>query len=103
MDTGVAFGKVFATAVDDLGLLMIFLLVGVLALRVCKPLKKLYLPAGLIGGAVALIMGPQVLGIIEIPSTWSGMATPMICRCHRSCIFNIFCTDAGRNSGWHRA
>ena len=29
MDTGVAFGKVFATAVDDLGLLMIFLLVGV--------------------------------------------------------------------------
>lgn len=78
MDTGVAFGKVFATAVDDLGLLMIFLLVGVLALRVCKPLKKLYLPAGLIGGAVALTMGPQVLGIIEIPSTWSGMATPMI-------------------------
>lgn len=78
MDTGVAFGKVFSTAVDDLGLLMIFLLVGVLALRICKPLRKLYLPAGLIGGAVALVLGPQVLGLIEIPSTWSGMATPMI-------------------------
>lgn len=78
MDSGVAYGKVFTTAIDELGLLMVFLLIGVLLLRVCKPLKKLYLPAGLIGGAIALILGPQVLGVIEIPDTWSGMATPMI-------------------------
>ncbi|MBO5504128.1 MAG: hypothetical protein J5969_06565 [Lachnospiraceae bacterium] len=78
MDNGVVFGKVFTTAVDDLGLLLIFLLLGVLLLRVCKPLKKLYLPAGLIGGALALVLGPQVLGVIDIPKTWSGMATPMI-------------------------
>lgn len=78
MDTGVAYGKVFTTAIDELGLLLVFLLIGVLLLRVCKPLKKLYLPAGLIGGAIALILGPQVLGVIEIPNTWSGMATPMI-------------------------
>lgn len=78
MDTGIAYGKVFTTAIDELGLLLVFLLIGVALLRICKPLKKLYLPAGLIGGAIALILGPQVLGVIEIPNTWSGMATPMI-------------------------
>ncbi len=41
-------------------------------------MQKLFLPAGLVGGAVALILGPQVLGVMETPSTWSGMATPMI-------------------------
>jgi len=46
--------------------------------KLCPPLKKLFLPAGLIGGALALILGPQVLGLINIPDTWSGMATPMI-------------------------
>ena len=78
MSNAVAFGKVFTVAVDDLALLMVFLLIGVFLLRICKPLKNLFLPAGLIGGALALILGPQVLGWIEIPSTWPGMATPMI-------------------------
>lgn len=78
MSSGIAFGRVFTVAVNDLALLMVFLLIGVLLLRICKPLKNLFLPAGLIGGALALILGPQVLGWIEIPSTWSGMATPMI-------------------------
>lgn len=78
MDNGVAFGSVFTTAVDDLAVLLLFVLLGVVLLRVCKPLKQLYLPAGLIGGVIALILGPQVLGIIDVPSTWSGMATPMI-------------------------
>ena len=76
--TNVAFGQVFTVAVNDLALLMVFLLVGVFLLRICKPLKNLFLPAGLIGGALALILGPQVLGWIEIPKTWGGMATPMI-------------------------
>lgn len=78
MDNAVAFGKVFSVAVDDLAVLLLFVLIGVALLRICKPLKRLYLPAGLIGGVLALILGPQVLGIISIPSTWSGMATPMI-------------------------
>ena len=76
--TNVAFGQVFTVAVNDLALLMVFLLLGVFLLRICKPLKNLFLPAGLIGGAVALILGPQVLGWIDIPKTWAGMATPMI-------------------------
>ncbi len=78
MNTGVAFGKVFMTAVDDLGVLLAFLLLGVLMLRICKPLKNLFLPAGLLGGTVALVLGPQVLGCFELPKTWAGMPTPMI-------------------------
>lgn len=78
MDMGVAFGKVFMTVVDDLGVLLAFVLLGVLMLRSCKLLKNLFLPAGLLGGAVALALGPQVLGYFEAPKTWSGIPTPMI-------------------------
>lgn len=46
---GVTFGRVFTVAVNDLALLMVFLLIGVALLRICKPLKNLFLPAGLIG------------------------------------------------------
>ncbi len=70
--------QVLSVAVDDIGLLLIFVMAGMLLRKVCPPLKKLFLPAGLIGGALALILGPQVLGLISIPETWSGMATPMI-------------------------
>lgn len=78
MDNTIALSKIMEQTVQDLGLLLIFLLIGVVLLRVCKPLKKLFLPAGLIGGVIALILGPQVLGIITIPDSWSGMASPMI-------------------------
>ena len=68
----------FATAVNELMFLFLFLLAGVVLRSVVKPLRKLYLPSGLIGGALALILGPQILGIIKIPENWSGMASPMI-------------------------
>lgn len=68
----------FTTAVNELIVLFLFLGIGVILRNVVKPLRNLYLPSGLIGGAVALIMGPQVLGLIEIPENWSSMASPMI-------------------------
>lgn len=68
----------FTTAVNELIYLFLFLLAGVALRSVVKPLRKLYLPSGLVGGALALVMGPQVLGIIEIPENWSSMASPMI-------------------------
>ena len=68
----------FTTAVNELVVLFLFLLIGVVLRNVIKPLRSLYLPSGLIGGAVALVLGPQVLGIIKIPENWSSMASPMI-------------------------
>lgn len=75
---GIALSKVFSTGINDLSMMMLFMLLGVIILQVVKPLQKFYLPAGLIGGIVALIMGPQVLGIIKIPKTWGGLPSPMI-------------------------
>ncbi len=62
----------------DLSVLSLFLIVGLALRELIKPLRKLFLPAGLIGGAVALLVGPQALGWMEIPKGFSGMATPMI-------------------------
>ena len=74
----VAASKVFMTATNDLAVLMVFMIIGVIILQVVKPLQKLFLPAGLIGGVVALIVGPQVLGLVKLPATWGGIPTPMI-------------------------
>ena len=68
----------FTTAVNELMVLFLFLLLGAVLRNVIKPLRSLYLPAGLIGGAVALVLGPQVLGLIKIPENWSSMSSPMI-------------------------
>ena len=68
----------FTTAVNELMVLFLFLLIGAVLRNVIKPLRSLYLPAGLIGGAVALVLGPQVLGLIKIPDNWSSMSSPMI-------------------------
>lgn len=67
-----------AAVVNDLAVLMVFLLAGLVLREVIKPLQKLFLPAGLIGGVLALVLGPQVLGWITLPESWSGIATPMI-------------------------
>ena len=57
---------------------MVFLLIGFALRELIKPLQKLFLPAGLIGGILALICGPQALNIVSLPESWAGMATPMI-------------------------
>ena len=67
-----------SAVINDLSVLALFLLVGLALRELVKPLQKLFLPAGLIGGVVALIVGPQVLGWMEIPKGVSGMPTPMI-------------------------
>lgn len=64
--------------INDLAVLMVFLLIGFALRELIKPLQKLFLPAGLIGGVLALLLGPQVLGLVTIPESWSGMSTPMI-------------------------
>ncbi len=71
-----AASKVLTVAVDDIAVLLLFVLAGMLLRKFIPLLKKLFLPAGLIGGALALIVGPQVLGWVSLPDTWSGMLRP---------------------------
>lgn len=68
----------FATVFNDLIVLFCFLIVGFILRELIKPLQKLFIPASVLGGLVALIVGPQVLGLIELPETLSGMPGPMI-------------------------
>lgn len=68
----------FAQVINDLMILFVFLLIGFVIRNFVKPLQKLFIPAGIIAGILALVLGPQVLGLIELPETWASMATPMI-------------------------
>ena len=63
---------------NPLILLMVFLLAGFVLREIITPLKKLYIPASMLGGILALILGPQVLGLIEIPEAWGSLASPMV-------------------------
>lgn len=61
------------------------LLLGGILIRECiPPLQKILLPAALIGGFLGLILGQQVLGVVEIPNDFSeisgyGMRIMMAC------------------------
>ena len=67
--------------------LMLFgllLLAGMAVRELVTPLQKVLLPASLIGGLIGLVLGQQVLGLIEIPAAFSeitsiGMRIIMTC------------------------
>ncbi len=63
---------------NPLILLLVFLLAGFVIRELVTPLKKLYIPASMIGGLLALILGPQVLGLITLPENWGSFASPMV-------------------------
>ena len=67
-----------ASLISDLTLLSVFLLVGFILRQLIKPLRTYFVPAAVIGGVVALILGPQVLGLVEIPASFSGMSSALI-------------------------
>lgn len=68
----------FLKVFNELMILMVFLLVGQVVRTVVRPLQRLFMPASIVAGVIALIIGPQVLGWIDLPSTFSEMPTPMI-------------------------
>ncbi len=68
----------FSSLFNDLIALFAFLLIGFVIREIVKPLQRLYIPASIIGGVVALIVGPQVLNLVEIPASFGSMASVMI-------------------------
>lgn len=67
-----------ASLFNDVTILGVLLLLGFIVRELVKPLQRLYIPSSVIGGAIGLILGPQVLGIIDIPSTFEGMSGVLI-------------------------
>ena len=55
-----------ASLFSDMILIGVFMLAGFFVREIVKPIQKLFLPASLIGGLLALILGQQMLGLVEI-------------------------------------
>ncbi len=55
---------------QSLGLLGLFLIIGMVLRAVCKPLQKAFIPASVIGGFLLLILGPQVLNVLPVSADW---------------------------------
>ena len=64
----------FASIFQDLILLFTFLMAGFVIRELVKPLQRFYIPASIVGGILALVLGPQVLGWVTIPKSFSSMA-----------------------------
>lgn len=67
-----------ASIFNDLVIFGLLLLAGFAARELIKPLQKLYLPASLIGGVIALLLGPQIGGVISIPESFSSFSGTLI-------------------------
>ncbi|MCI8511478.1 MAG: hypothetical protein HFE83_05705 [Lachnospiraceae bacterium] len=64
-----------ATLFNDLMLFGLLLMAGFVVREICPPLQKLFLPASIIGGVVGLILGQQVLGVAEMPESFSAFSS----------------------------
>lgn len=84
---------------NDVILLGIFLLIGFAVRELVKPLQKLYIPASVIGGVIALIAGQQVLGIVEIPESWSSMSSVLINLIMTAMVFGVTIVSFRINQG----
>lgn len=56
---------------SDLMVLGIFLLAGFAIREICKPLQRLFIPASIIGGVIALLVGQQMLDWVTIPDSFA--------------------------------
>ena len=73
-----------ASLFKDIQVLGLFMLLGFILREICKPIQKLYIPTAMLGGFIALILGQQVLGIMEVPETfdsYSGVLIEVVLTC----------------------
>ncbi len=67
-----------ASLFKNVEVLSIFLLVGYILYEMVPFFRKFFLPASVIGGFIALIGGPQLLGLWEIPPVFGAFANVLI-------------------------
>lgn len=79
----------FTDFMNSMMVLSIFVVLGYIVREVIPFLNKIFLPASVIGGALALIAGPQVLGLIEIPEVFGSFSNDLLEIVIVSLIFGI--------------
>ena len=55
---------------QSLGLLGVFLLIGVFLRAKLKIFQKTFIPASVIGGFLLLLLGPQCANVLPVPASW---------------------------------
>ena len=79
----------WASLINDLSTFSIFLIIGFILRELVPLLRKLFLPASIIGGTVALILGQQCLHAVEIPKSFNSVAGALITVVTTSVVFGI--------------
>ena len=74
---------------DDMIIIALFMLAGFFIREIIKPVQKLFLPSSLIGGLLALILGQQVLGVVEIPESFSSFSNVLIAPIMAALLFGV--------------
>lgn len=73
----------------DMIIIALFMLTGFFAREIIKPIQRLFLPSSLIGGLIALILGQQMLGIVEIPASFSSFSNVLIAPILAALLFGV--------------
>lgn len=81
-----------SSLMSDLQFFAVFLLIGFVLHEVIRPIQKLFLPASLVGGTVALILGQQVLGVVTVPESFSSFASVLIDLVMAALVFGVAIT-----------
>lgn len=63
---------------NDLLLMFAFLIIGFIIRTLVKPLRKIFLPASIIGGVILLVLGQQVLNVVTVPESFSSFSGVLI-------------------------
>ena len=74
---------------NDMVIIALFMLAGFFVREVVKPIQKLFLPSSLIGGLLALILGPQLLNLVEVPSSFSSFSNVLIAPIMAALLFGV--------------
>lgn len=77
---------------DDLQFFALFLLAGFVLRELIKPLQKLFLPASVIGGVLALVLGQQCLGLVTVPESFSQFSGVLVDLIMASLVFGVAIT-----------
>ena len=77
---------------NDMLIIAVFMLAGYLVRELVKPLQRLFLPASLIGGVIALVLGHQCLGYVEIPGSFSEFSNVLIAPIMAALMFGVTIT-----------
>ena len=78
-----------ASLFSDMILIGVFMLAGFFVREIVKPIQKLFLPASLIGGLLALILGQQMFGLVEIPESFSKFSNVLIAPIMAALLFGV--------------